>query len=42
MNERAEPLVAVIEFVKCIFRFKEYKALIHKENINAYIDMEAY
>lgn len=42
MNERAEPLIALLEFIKCIFRFKEYNKLIHKENINAYIDLDSY
>lgn len=42
MNERAEPLIVLIELVKCMLRFKEYKALIHKENMNAYIELEAY
>lgn len=42
MNERAEPLIVLIEFIKCMLRFKEYKTLIHKENMNAYIELEAY
>lgn len=34
--------MALIEFFKAILRLKEYKGLIFKENINAYIDLEAY
>jgi len=42
LNERDEPLIATIEFIKAILKFKEYKALILKENINAYIELDAY
>jgi hypothetical protein len=42
MNEKSDPLIVVIEFIKFILRFKEYKSLIFKENINAYIELEAY
>lgn len=42
MNEKAEPLIALIELIKCVFRFYEYKALINKENLHSYIDLEAY
>jgi hypothetical protein len=42
MNERTEPLIAVVEFVKMILKFREYRLLVGSERINAYIDMEAY
>lgn len=42
LNERDEPLVALIEFFKAFLRLKEYKGLIYKENINAYIELDAY
>ena len=42
LNERCEPLIAVIEAFKSLLRLREYKQLIDKENINAYIDIDAY
>lgn len=42
IHERCEPLIAVIEFAKCILRFREYRLLVGSERINTYIDMEAY
>jgi hypothetical protein len=42
LNERSEPLIALIELVKAYLKFKEYYTLVHKENINAYIAPESY
>ena len=42
MHERADPLIVVLELVKCLLRFKEYKGLIHKEHTQTYIDIDAY
>lgn len=42
LNERCEPLIALLEGVKAMLRLREYNQLINKENINAYIDIEAY
>lgn len=42
LRERADPLVVILELVKCLFRFKEYKALINQENIQVYLDKESY
>jgi hypothetical protein len=42
MNERPEPLIAVIEFAKCILKLKEYALLVGQERLNAYIDSDQY
>lgn len=42
MHERAEPLIAVIEGIKCLLKLREYKLLVGQEKINTYIEMETY
>ena len=42
LNEQSEPLVIVIEGIKCLLKLREYRQLINKEHINAYIELEAY
>ena len=42
LNERDEPLILVIEGVKALLRFREYRLLVKQERINTYIEMEAY
>jgi len=42
LNERAEPLILLIEGVKSLLKFREYRLLVGQERINTYIDMEAY
>ncbi len=42
LNERAEPLIFVIEGVKALLKFREYRLLVRQERINTYIEMEAY
>lgn len=42
LNERSEPLIAIIEFFKCILKFREYKMLVDTEKVNSYIEMETY
>ncbi len=42
MNERPEPLIAVIEFAKCIMKLREYALLVGQERLNAYIDSDQY
>lgn len=42
LNEKCEPLIVFVEAVKCILRLKEYKALIQREKINSYIDIDSY
>lgn len=42
MHEKPEPLIAVIEFAKCILRLREYALLVGSERVNAYIDADQY
>lgn len=42
LNERCEPIVLIIEGLKSFLRLREYSQLLFKENINVYIDIEAY
>ena len=42
LNEKAEPLIAVVELVKSILKFREYRLLVSSENLNTYIEMESY
>eukprot|EP00347_Sterkiella_histriomuscorum_P018838 403343978 len=42
LNERCEPIVLVIEGLKSVLRMREYYQLLFRENINVYIDIEAY
>ena len=42
LNEKAEPLIAVIEFIKAILKFREYRLLVGSEKLNTYIEMESY
>lgn len=40
MRERSEPLVALFELTKLIFKLKEYSSLLYQEKINMYIELE--
>jgi hypothetical protein len=42
LHERADPLVVFLEAVKCLCKFKEYSELVHKENINTYLELEPF
>ena len=42
MHENVDPLLFVIESVKAAFKLKEYDALLRKEKINTYLDMDSY
>ena len=42
LNERCEPIVVVVEAVKALMRLREYSQLLVKENINVFIDIDAY
>lgn len=42
LNERCEPIVLIIEGLKSFLRLREYHQLLFQENINVYIDIEAY
>ena len=42
MHERPEPLIAVVEFLKCLLRLREYALLVGRERVNAYIDADQY
>jgi hypothetical protein len=42
LNERCEPVVIVFEALKAALRLREYSQLLVLENINVYIDLEAY
>mmetsp|Transcript_3626 Transcript_3626/g.3577 ORF Transcript_3626/g.3577 Transcript_3626/m.3577 type:complete len:123 (-) Transcript_3626:150-518(-) len=42
LNEKHEPLIAVVEFVKAYVKLREYYALVNDEKINSYIPLETY
>ena len=42
MHEKPEPLIAVIELIKCVLKLKEYRILVGQEKINSYLEMEQY
>ena len=42
MHEKPEPLIAVIELIKCVLKLKEYRILVGQEKINSYLEMEHY
>lgn len=42
LNEKAEPLIALVEFIKAILKFREYRLLVGSEKLNTYIEMESY
>lgn len=42
MHERAEPLLVVIEAAKVLLKLREYRLLVGKERLHAYIDVESY
>ncbi len=42
LNERAEPLIATIELIKALLKFREYRLLVSNERLNTYLEMESY
>ena len=42
LNEKNEPLIALVELGKAAMRFKEYHDLVTKEHFSTYIQIETY
>ena len=42
LNEKCEPIIALFEALKAYLGLREYHSLIEKENINVFININAY